>query len=96
MLAGHTKFTPDRNFGLIKKAYRQTQVDTIASIKYVVESSSTCGATTAQLIHDTDGHIQVPFYDWRNFLKDYYKSIQSITKYQVFNIKDDHPYNIIL
>ena len=63
MLAGHTKFTLDRNFGLIKKAYRQTQVDTIASIKYVVASSSTCGATKAQLIRDTDGHIQVPFYD---------------------------------
>ena len=50
-------------FGLIRKAYRQTQVDTIASIKFVVESSSTCGATKAQLIHDTDGHIQVPFYN---------------------------------
>ena len=33
---------------------------------------------------------------WTNFLKDYYKSILSITKYHVFSIKDDHPYNIIL
>ena len=95
MLAGHTKFAPDRHFGLIKKAYRRTRVDTIASIKRVVESSSACGANKAQLIRD-NGHIQVPFYDWTNFLKDYYKSIPSITKYHVFSVKDEHPYNIIL
>ena len=94
MLAGHTKFAPDRHFGLIKKAYRKTRVDTIASIKCVVESSS-CGANKAQLVRD-NGHIQVPFYDWTNFLKDYYKSIPPITKYHVFSVKDDHPYNIIL
>ena len=40
MLAGHTKLTPDRQFELIKKAYRRTQVDTIASIKRVVEITS--------------------------------------------------------
>ena len=38
----------------------------------------------------------MPFYDWTNFLKEYYKSISSITKYHVFSVKDDHPYNIIL
>ena len=56
ILAGHTKFSPDRHFGLIKKAYRRKRVDTIASIKRVVESSSTCGANKAQLIRD-NGHI---------------------------------------
>ena len=29
MLAGHTKFAPDRFFGLIKKVYRRTRVDTM-------------------------------------------------------------------
>ena len=48
MLAGHPKFAPDRHFGLIKKAYRRTRVDTIASIKCVVEISSACGANKAQ------------------------------------------------
>ena len=68
----------------------------MASIKRVVESSSTCGANKARLICDTDGHIQVPIYDWTDFLKDYNKSIASTTKYHVFNVKNDHPYNITL
>ena len=64
---GHAKFLPDRHFGLIKKAYKQTQVDTIASIKHVVESSSTCKANNAQLIRDTDGHINCPSTIGQNF-----------------------------
>ena len=32
MQAGHTKFAPNCHFGLTKKAYRQTRVDTISSI----------------------------------------------------------------
>ena len=32
LLAGHTKFAPDRHFGLVEKAYRRTRVDTISYI----------------------------------------------------------------
>ena len=73
------------------------RIDTIVSIVYmcsIIESSSTCGSD--QLTHDTDGHIKVPFYDWTEFLKDYYKSLPSISKYHIFSVTDDHPYNIIL
>ena len=84
MLAGHTRFAPDCHFELIKKAYRQTRVDTITSIQHLVKSSSAGGANKTQLIHSTNGHIQVPYYD----LKDYYKSILSITQYHVFTYSD--------
>ena len=96
MLVGHTNFAPDRHFGLIKKSYRRTRVDTISSIQRVVETSSTCGANKAQLIHDSDGNVQVHFYDWTEFLKQYYKTIPSITKYHVFIVKQDQPFSIIL
>ena len=36
MLSGHTKFAPDRHFGLIKKAYRRTRVDTVGCIAHLV------------------------------------------------------------
>ena len=38
MLVGYTKFAPDHHFG--KKRYQQTRIDTISSIKCVVETSS--------------------------------------------------------
>ena len=67
MLAGHTKLAPDCYFGLIKKAYCRTRVDTISSIQRVVENSSTCGANKAQLIRGTDGNVHVHYYDWSEF-----------------------------
>jgi hypothetical protein len=37
---GHTKFTPDACFGLIKQKYRRTRVDCLKDILDVVEGSS--------------------------------------------------------
>ena len=96
MLAGHTKFAPDRHFGLIKKAYHRTRVDTISSIQRVVENSSICGANKAQLIRGTDGNVHVHYYDWSEFLKQYYKTIPSLTKYHNFIVRHDHPAKIII
>ena len=40
MLAGHTKFAPDPFFGLIKKVYQRTRVDTMQCLVQVVQSST--------------------------------------------------------
>ena len=90
MLAGHTKFAPDRHFGLFKKAYRRTRVDTISCIQRVVQNSSTCGANKAQLIRSVDGEVLVRYYNWVEFLRQYYKVIPSISKYHIFTAKRDH------
>ena len=50
MLPGHTKFAPDRHFGLIKKVYRTTRVDTMGCLKKVVLNSSHIGANQVQRI----------------------------------------------
>lgn len=47
MIAGHTKFSPDRFFGLIKKSYRQTSVSTLYDIEKVVNTSTTGGQNIA-------------------------------------------------
>ena len=41
MIAGHTKFSSDRFFGLIKKSYHQTSVSTVYDIETVVNASTT-------------------------------------------------------
>ena len=91
MLAGHTKFAPDRHFGLIKKLYRCTRVDTIACLLRLVEKSSICGANKAQLIRELDGSTAVYFYDWVEFLKSKYKPVPSITSYHVFTVRNAKP-----
>ena len=37
MIPGHTKFSPDRFFGMIKRKYRHTKVDSLAQIAEVVK-----------------------------------------------------------
>ena len=91
MLAGHIKFAPDRHFGLIKKLYRRTRVDTIACLLRLVEKSSICGANEAQLIRELDGSTAVHFYDWVEFLKSKYKPVPSITSYHVFTVRNVKP-----
>ena len=41
LIAGHTKFAPDRCFGIIKKLYKQNYISSIYEFANMVESSST-------------------------------------------------------
>ena len=50
MLPGHTKFSPDRFFGLIKRNYRRTDVSSLAEIVKVVEESTQGGQNKAFVI----------------------------------------------
>ena len=40
MLVGHTKFSPDRLFGLFKKVYRHSTVSTLTEIANLMEMST--------------------------------------------------------
>ena len=91
MLAGHTKFAPDRFFGLIKKTYRRTKVETIGCIARVVMSSSVIGANIPQLIMDQSGDWEVLYYDWTAFFEIYFKDLKGITSYHIFRVTSDHP-----
>ena len=73
MLAGHTKFAPDRFFGLIKITYRHMKVETIGYIATVVESSSMIGANIPQLTMGQIGDWEVLYYDWTTFFEIYFK-----------------------
>ena len=57
MIRGHTKFTPNRFFGLIKKRFRQTFVSTLDELVQVVRSSMVSGKNIPQLTFCMTGHI---------------------------------------
>ena len=66
LVAGHTKFSPDWCFGLIKQLYRKTRVDCLDDIVEVVNKSANCNV--AQLVGTQQGDVLVPVYDWTAFL----------------------------
>ena len=90
MIVGHTKFAPDRFFGLIKK-YRYTFVSTLGEMQDVVRKSMICGQNIPQVTKDVDGRKLVSWYDWKSYLSTLYKTIPSITTYHHFRFDKKFP-----
>ena len=91
MLVGHTKFAPDQYFGLVKKRFRRSCIDTIIGIAHVVDESTTTGQNKAQLIRNLNGEKQVDFYQWTVFLQQFFKSIPNILMYHSFRVEAAKP-----
>ena len=91
LIAGHTKFAPDRCFGLIKKAYKVKFISSIYEFARMVESSSSMGVNKSQLVGTHDNRVIVPVYDWASFLGQYFRKVPNIKKYQHFRFSKDEP-----
>lgn len=91
MIAGHTKFAPDRFFGLIKKLYKHTFVSTLDEIQDVVKKSMLTGRNIPQLTKAVDGNRLVMWYDWKSFLDVKFKLIPNITGYHHFRFDKQSP-----
>ena len=91
LIAGHTKFAPDRSFGLIKKAFKVTYVSSLYEFARLVETSSTSGLNKAQLVGTHDGRVIVPVYDWSSFLGQYFKKLPNIKKFHHFRFSNENP-----
>ena len=63
LIAGHTKFGPDRCFGHIKKSYKLNYISSLYEFANMVESSS-AGVNKAQLVGTHTGTVIVPVYNW--------------------------------
>ena len=90
LIAGHTKFGPDRCFGIIKKAYKVTYVLSLYEFARLVETSSTAGINKAQLVGTHNGRVIVPVYDWSTFLGQYFK-FPNIKKIHHFRFSKENP-----
>lgn len=97
MLVGHTKFGPDRFFGLVKRQYKKSVVGTICDIERVVKESTRSNQNRAQLIASMTGlEKYVISYQWSSFLSRFFKPIPAITSYHVFRVSADKPGHVIV
>ena len=91
MLAGHTKFAPDRYFGLLKRKYKRSNVNTLVDVEYAVKSSTIHGSNKAQLIQHSTGKKLVTWYNWSAFLNPLFKNLPNITSFHHFRVERGYP-----
>lgn len=84
LIVGHTKFSPDTCFGLIKQRYRRTFVGCLNDIATVVSNSPM--VNEVQLVGIQDGTSIVPMYDWANF----FDPLTKDKKLQHFRFSNEH------
>ena len=89
LVVGHTKFSPDWCFGLVKRLYRRTRVGSLKGIAEVVNKSAECNV--AQLVSREDGSTIVPTYQWTDFFTPHFKKIPGIKKYHHFRMSSSTP-----
>ena len=89
MITGHTKFSPDACFGLIKRKFRRADVSSLDDLARVVEESAACNL--CQLVGTQDGTTIVPSRDWAGFLSSHFRRLDGIKQYHHFRFERDHP-----
>ena len=80
MLVGHTRCFVDGNFGLLKRAYRKSDVDTVQQLKEIATKSSR--SNIAQM-------YPWEWREWDNMLDTLFKPVLGIRKYQHFTFNND-------
>ena len=78
LLVGHTKFSPDACFGMLKKRFRRTKVSCLDDFANVVRSSA--DINHAQLVGTQSGEVVVPTYDWCSFLSSKFRKLVGIKR----------------
>ena len=89
MITGHTKFSPDACFGLVKRKFHQADVSSLDDLACVVEESTACNI--CQLVGAQDGSTIMPSRDWARFLSSHFRRLDGIKQYHHFRFERDHP-----
>lgn len=85
LIVGHTKFSPDGYFGLIKHRYRRSKVYTYEQLGEVIEESSKNEHNVHQPYRNkVTNNPEVIYRDWVTWLAQYFKPIAKITNYHHF------------
>jgi len=80
MLVGHTRCFVDGNFGLLKKSYRSSDVDTVQQLSQVVNNSSR--TNTAQL-------YSWEWREWDKMLDTLFTPVKGIRRYHHFSFSSE-------
>ena len=90
---GHTKFSPDWAFGMIKRKLRYTKVSSLSELKDCIHASSpVSGVNMACVAGSEDGKVLVPVRNWQSFLRDQldFKKIDGIKNLHYFTFAEGH------
>ena len=91
MVPGHTKFGPDGFFGLFKLKLRNSEADDLNDLMHIVEQSTTGGYNKADTVIDFNGNRKITFYNWSQFLDQFFTHVPSILMHHHFIMSRDHP-----
>ena len=94
LIAGHTKFSPDICFGLIKCLYRRIYAGYLDDIAGVVSKSSI--VNEPQLVGAQDGSTVVLMYNWGTYFDEGTTKVPGIKKYQHFRFSTKHPGKVFM
>jgi hypothetical protein len=95
LVVGHTKFSPDGYFGLIKRQYRRSQVYTYDQLSDIVESSSKNGHNVCVRVSKNIDN-PVIYRDWSSWLSQYFKVLKGISNYHHFKIEKQNPSTLVV
>ena len=88
MVAGHTKFAPDLNFGILKRKLRRTPANCLQDVVAAVNNSSS--TNIAFSAGNEDGSNALPQYGWKKFLG-LAKPVPDISKLRYLKATSDAP-----
>ena len=83
LIAGHTKFSPDGGFGLMKRKLRKAEINSLADIEQATNDSAEMNL--AKVVgYETDAQSRIPTYDWNSFLAPHFSKIIQIKSFHHF------------
>jgi hypothetical protein len=92
MVPGHTKFAPDRYFGLFKIRYRRSTIDDLEDVVRCVNECTTDSKAVAQVYGE---HLGLPkefeYRCWDSYLATYFKPVDSLLNYNYFGFDAAKP-----
>jgi hypothetical protein len=91
MLVGHTKFSPDAYFGLLKKKYRRSKVYTYKQLINIINTSTVKEYNICHPYRDDDGRASFRYRAWITWLGKYFRKLPGIRSYHHFSMDASNP-----
>ena len=88
LIVGHTKFSPDWCFGLLKQHFPRTRVACLSDMESV---NSSAEANVAQLVETQSGEVVVPTYNWTAMFAGRLRKLKHMKKFQHLSISESAP-----
>lgn len=97
LVVGHTKFSPDSHFGLIRKQYRNSSVYTYDQLANLIDKSTQSNCNYCHRYSKIKNEPSAIVYrNWSDWLSNYFNIIPNITSYHHFIIEHDNVGSIVL